>query len=84
MNPLEKVEALYEELVAHYGDGEDRELRAAAKFLLVGLGKFREHGGERGIQLVDEYVALLKRDPEKLDRILKTQLGRGSAGSLLA
>ena len=39
MTPLEKVEALYDELVAHYGAGEDKEIRAAAKLLLVALAK---------------------------------------------
>ena len=31
MTPLEKAEALYLELVAGYGEGSDRELRAASK-----------------------------------------------------
>ena len=65
MTPLEKVEALYDELVTHYGEGEDRDIRAAAKLLLVALAKFKEHGGRRGIALVDEYLDLLKHDPEK-------------------
>ena len=72
MTPLEKVEALYEELVSHYGDGEDREIRAAAQLLLVALAKFKKHGGLRGAELASEYLDLLKYDPEKLERILQS------------
>ena len=31
--PLERVEQLYADLVVHYGEGDKRELRAAAKIL---------------------------------------------------
>lgn len=68
--PLERVEALYRELVAHYGGGEARELRAAAKLLLVALAKFREHGGPQWKSLLDEYVALIKTNPAKFERML--------------
>jgi hypothetical protein len=78
MTPLEKVEALYDELVTHYGEGEDREIRAAAKLLIVALAKFKEHGGTRGIALADEYLDLLKYDPEKLERILHSSRSEGS------
>jgi len=77
MTPLEKVEACYDELVAHYGEGEDREIRAAAKLLLVALAKFREHGGGRGNALIDEYLYLFKSDPEKFERILASNRGEG-------
>jgi hypothetical protein len=77
MTPLNKVEALYEELVAHYGEGEDRELRAAAKLMLVALDKFKAHGGQRGIALADEYLDLLKLDPDKFDRIISTSRNEG-------
>jgi hypothetical protein len=77
MTPLEKVEALYDELVAHYGEGEDREIRAAAKLLLVALAKFKAHGGQRGIALADEYLCLLKQDPEKFERILRGNRSEG-------
>jgi hypothetical protein len=70
MTPLEKVEALYEELVTHYGEGEERELRAAAKLLLVALDKFKACNGQRGIELAEEYLDLIKHNPEKFERIL--------------
>jgi len=72
MTPLEKVETLYEELVTHYGEGEDREIRAAAQLLLVALAKFKKHGGKRGVDLAGEYLDLLKYEPEKLERILQS------------
>jgi hypothetical protein len=68
--PLEKAEAVFNELVAHYGAAEDRELRAAAKLLLVALDKFRAHGGPNWSALLGEYVDLAKRDPDRLSRIL--------------
>lgn len=83
MTPLEKTEALFQELVRHYGDAEDREVRAAAKLLLVALDKFRTHGGATWTGLVDEYVELAKRDPEKLTRILQGNRGTKD-GCLLA
>ncbi len=78
MTPLEKVEALYGELVAHYGNGDERELRAAAKLLLVALAKFKEHGGPHGIDLAGEYLDLLKYDPEKFERVLRSNRSEGS------
>lgn len=77
MTPLEKVEAFYEELITHYGDAEDREIRAAAKLLLVALAKFKEHGGSRGIALVDEYLDLFKHEPEKFERVLLSNRSTG-------
>lgn len=70
--PLERVEQLYEELVAHYGNGNRRELRAAAKILLVGLAKFREHGGPQWQGLLDEYVDALKHDPDRFERMMES------------
>lgn len=72
-NPLQSVDRFYAELVSHYGNAEDREIRAAAKLLLVALEKFRSHGGPGWRRLVDEYLALLDEDPEKYDRIIKCQ-----------
>jgi hypothetical protein len=74
-SPTERVEALYQELVAHYGSGDDRELRAAAKLLLVALAKFRAHGGQRWASLLDEYVDIVKRDPERFERMLQANSG---------
>lgn len=70
--PVERVEALYAELVAHYGDGDQRELRAAAKILLVALSKFREHGGPHWAELLDEYVQILKQNPQRFQRMLES------------
>jgi hypothetical protein len=78
MTPLEKVELLYDELVAHYESGEDREIRAASKLLLVALDKFREHGGNGWTALLDEYIVMVKENPDKFVKILKSQ--RGSDG----
>ncbi|WPL15775.1 hypothetical protein Thiowin_00692 [Thiorhodovibrio winogradskyi] len=71
-SPLERVEALYLELVAHYGDGDQRELRAAAKLLLVALARFRTHGGPDWARLLDEYVVLAKTDPARFERLLSS------------
>ncbi len=70
--PVERVEALYAELIQHYGDGDQRELRAAAKILLVALAKFREHGGPHWDSLLDEYVDILKQDPRRFQRMLES------------
>jgi hypothetical protein len=75
VTPLKKVEAFYGELVDHYGSGDDREIRAASKLLLVALDVFRRHGGSHWMSLVDEYVMLIKRHPQKFDRIMKIQRG---------
>lgn len=81
MTPLEKVESLYDELVAHYESGQDREIRAAAKLLLVALDKLRQHGGTTWTSLLDEYVIMAKENPEKFTKTLKSQ--RGSDGKTL-
>jgi hypothetical protein len=70
--PIERVEELYLELVEHYGSGDQRELRAAAKVLLVALAKFREHGGPNWPGLLDEYVDIIKYDPERFQRMLES------------
>jgi hypothetical protein len=72
LTPVERVEALYLELVEHYGDGDQRELRAAAKMLLVALARFREHGGPNWPVLLDEYVDILKHDPQRFQRMLES------------
>ena len=40
LTPLEKVESLYSELTEWYGEADKKELRVAAKLLLVALDKF--------------------------------------------
>jgi len=73
--PLEKVELLYDELVDWYGDADKKELRVAAKFLIVALEKFSIHGGHAWHGLVAEYVDILKNDPEKFQKIIQSNRG---------
>jgi hypothetical protein len=40
--------------------------------MLVSLAKFKEHGYPSGIELADEYLNLIKQDPEKFDRIMQS------------
>jgi hypothetical protein len=75
MTPLKKVELLYDELVAHYESGQDREIRAASKLLLVALDKFRQHGGTHWPALLDEYVTLAKENPAKFTKVIESQRG---------
>ena len=72
-NPLQKVDRFYAELVSHYGDADDREIRAAAKLLLVALESFRRHGGPGWRRLVEEYLTLMDENPEKFDRVIRCQ-----------
>ncbi|WP_295542414.1 hypothetical protein [uncultured Thiohalocapsa sp.] len=76
--PTERVEQLFEALTAHYGAGDDRELRAAAKLLLVALDKIRSHGGHNWSGLLDEYVHIVKHDPERFARMLQSNSSRSS------
>lgn len=80
MTPIEKVEALYDELVAWYAQGQDRETRAAAKLLMVALLKLKEHGGFGWQGLVEDYVLMLKNDPERFQRVLDANRGESKAG----
>ena len=82
MTPLEKVEALFDELVSHYGGAEDREVRAAAKLLLVALDKFKTHGGANWSGLVDEYVQMATQDAQRFERVLHGN--RGPTDSFIA
>jgi hypothetical protein len=75
MTPLEKVEALYGELVDWYGEGADRETRAASKLLMVALVKLKEHGGFGWQGLVEEHLIMLRNDPERYARMLEANRG---------
>jgi hypothetical protein len=77
MTPLERVEALFDELVTHYSGGDDREVRAAAKLLLVAIAKLREHGGPRWVALVTEYLNIAAREPERFELMLRSNRGVG-------
>ena len=78
LSTTDRVEALYKSLVEHYGAGDDREIRAAAKLLMVALWQFRAHGGHNWAGLVDEYVRLIKGDPERFERMLESNAGRSA------
>lgn len=75
MTPLEKVEALYRELVVSYHEGEKREIRAASKLLMVALLHMKEHGGFGWQGLIEEYVIMLKNDPERFHAMLDSNRG---------
>ena len=75
MSPLEKTEALYAELVSDYADGEKREIRAAAKLLMVALDKIHEFGGHGWEGMVTEYLYILKNDPERFARMMDSNRG---------
>jgi hypothetical protein len=68
--PMTRIELLFEELVAHYGDGDDPELRVAAKMLMVALDRFRRHGGGEWSGLVREYTSIAVNEQERFERIL--------------
>jgi len=69
--PMLQIESLFEELVQHYGEGDDRELRVAAKMLMVALDRFRRYGGYQWSSLVREYTNQALNDQEKFERILR-------------
>jgi hypothetical protein len=79
MTPLERAEALYEELVGWYGEGEDREIRAASKLLMVALLKLKEHGGFGWQALVEDYLIMLQNDPVRYQKMLDANRGEGKA-----
>jgi len=70
MTPLERVETFYQELVAHYHEADDAQLRAAAKLLMVGISELKRHGGPHWQGLLDEYVQIAKHDPARFDRMV--------------
>ena len=70
ISPIERVEQLYLDLVAHYAGGEQREARAAAKLLIIALARLAEHRPDDWEKLVDEYVEIVRDQPGELERIL--------------
>ncbi len=72
MTPMERVEALFGELVGHYHEARDAELRAAIKLLLVAIAELKQHGGSDWAGVVADYVAIAERDPQRFDRILRS------------
>ena len=79
MTPLEKAEALYQELVNWYAEGSDREIRAASKLLMVALLKLKEHGGFGWQGMVEDYMLILKNDPERYEKMLDANRGEGKS-----
>lgn len=79
--PMVQIESLFEELVKHYGDGDDRELRVAAKMLMVALDRFRQYGGGQWQSLVWEYTNTAVHDQEKFARILRANRSENDDGS---
>jgi hypothetical protein len=79
--PLEKVEALYQELVGCYGEGRDREIRAASKLLMVALLQLEKHGGPGWQGLVEDYLLMLKNDPLRYQRMLDANRGEQKKGT---
>ncbi len=75
LTPLEKIEALYNELFEWYGDAEKKEQRIAAKLLMVSLDKFAIYEGHNWHKLVMEYVDILQQDPERFQRIIESNRG---------
>jgi hypothetical protein len=78
--PLERVEALYDQLVAWYGDGDHREMRAAAKLLMVALNKLKEHGGPGWEWVVHDYLHIINEDPERYARMMAANRGERKCG----
>jgi hypothetical protein len=68
--PLEQAEQLLDKLIQHYNEGQDKELRAASKMLLVALDQFRKHGGQHWQTLFYEYVNLALFEPDTFNKIL--------------
>lgn len=79
MTPLERVDVLYRELVAHYGEAEDAEVRAAVKLLLVAIDGLKRHGGTGWAGLVYDYLAIAERDPDRFARILRANRAGASS-----
>ena len=77
LSPVERVEVLYQALVDHYGEGDERELRAATKLLMVALEKIAAFGGPGAMSLIDEYVDMVRHEPERLAGILELQRRSG-------
>jgi len=75
LTPLEKVEFLYAEMVEWYGDADKKELRAAAKLLIVALEKFAAFGGHGWQHLALEYFDILRTDPERFQKIIESNRG---------
>jgi hypothetical protein len=75
LTPLERIEALYKELVEWYGEADKKEQRVAAKLLMVSLDKFATYEGRDWQTLVMEYVDILRDDPERFQKMIESNRG---------
>ena len=72
MTPLDKVEALFRDLVVSYGEAEDAEIRAASKLLMVALYRLRECTEAQWHGTAMEYMEILRDDPARFERFLQS------------
>ena len=72
--PVEAVEKLFADLVSGQVGAGGRELQAATTLLLFALSQFRARGGQNWQTLLDEYIAVAKGEPERLERMLDGNL----------
>ncbi|MDY6919507.1 MAG: hypothetical protein SV765_04760 [Pseudomonadota bacterium] len=70
--PLEQIESFCLELQGHYQAADDKELRVAAKLMLVALDQLKRWGGPQWESLVRDYVDLAVKYPEKFERVLQS------------
>jgi hypothetical protein len=70
MTPLDKVEILYKDLVYSYAEGNDKEIRAASKLLMVALAELKRHAGPQWQEIVEEYAQILAENPPKYEKML--------------
>ena len=70
MTPLDQVEALFNDLVCGYGGATDAPVRAATKLLMVALHNLHQHAGADWHGIVQEYLDILRQDPEKFEKFL--------------
>lgn len=78
--PLERTEDFYTALVRWYGDGKDKEARAASKLLMVALDQLHRHAGANWQGTVYEYIHILASDPARFQQMLNAQRGRRKRG----
>lgn len=78
MTPLDRAEACYRDLVAHYDEGDNAHVRAATKMLMVSIERLQRHGGADWAEVAEDYLRIARDDPERFLRILKAN--RGGSG----
>jgi hypothetical protein len=76
MTPLDKIEVLFRDLVYHYGEAKDGEIRAAVKLLMVSLSNLKRYAGSEWYGLAQEYVNIMRDDPAKFESMLAANRSR--------